>query len=51
MFSSRYERRFYFSEDFLKYEPFVDPKVSKKINDILLLRSKNYKNSLLVIRQ
>lgn len=30
MFASRYERRFYFSEDFLKYEPFVDPKVSKK---------------------
>ncbi|KAL6433385.1 hypothetical protein ACFW04_006498 [Cataglyphis niger] len=26
MFASRYERRFYFSEDFLKYEPFVDPK-------------------------
>ncbi|XP_072758796.1 growth factor receptor-bound protein 14 isoform X1 [Anoplolepis gracilipes] len=26
MFASRYERRFYFSEDFLKYEPFVNPK-------------------------
>ncbi|XP_070153212.1 growth factor receptor-bound protein 14 isoform X6 [Polyergus mexicanus] len=26
IFASRYERRFYFSEDFLKYEPFVDPK-------------------------
>ncbi|XP_012233733.1 growth factor receptor-bound protein 14-like isoform X2 [Linepithema humile] len=26
MFASRYERRFYFSEDFLKYELFVNPK-------------------------
>ncbi|XP_026827577.1 growth factor receptor-bound protein 14 isoform X4 [Ooceraea biroi] len=26
MFASRYERKFYFSEDFLKYELFVNPK-------------------------
>ncbi|XP_020288761.1 growth factor receptor-bound protein 14-like isoform X2 [Pseudomyrmex gracilis] len=26
MFASRYERRFYFSEDFLKYEVFLNPK-------------------------
>lgn len=30
MFASGHERRFYFSEDFLKYELFVNPKVSQK---------------------
>lgn len=31
MFASRYERRFYFSQDFLKYEVFIKPMVSEKI--------------------
>lgn len=44
MFASRYERRFYFSEDFLKYEPFVDPKVSNIIDFIILLKKIVYKN-------
>lgn len=49
MFASRYERRFYFSEDFLKYEPFIDPKVSKKIIDfIILLKKIVYKNLFLL---
>lgn len=30
MFASQYERRFYFSQDFLKYEVFIKPVVSKK---------------------
>jgi len=30
MFASRYERRFYFNQDFLKYEMFIKPMVSKK---------------------
>lgn len=42
MFASRYERRFYFNEDFLKYEPFVDPKVNKK-NNITLFKKIFYK--------
>lgn len=32
MFASRYERRFYFNPDFVKYEVFIKPKVSKKID-------------------
>lgn len=30
MFTSHYERRFYFSEDFLKYELFINPKVRER---------------------
>lgn len=38
MFASHHERRFYFSEDFLKYELFINPKVSRKIlNDSIYL--------------
>lgn len=36
MFTSDQERRFYFREDFLKYELFVNPKVSAKSRVILL---------------
>jgi len=38
MFASRYERRFYFNQDFLKYEMFIKPMVSKK--KIILLKKK-----------
>lgn len=37
MFASRYERRFYFNQDFLKYEVFIKPIVSKKIEDSVIL--------------
>lgn len=33
MFASGQERRFYFSEDFLKYELFVNPKVRQKVTN------------------
>lgn len=36
MFASRYERRFYFNQDFLKYEVFIKPIVSKKIEDSVI---------------
>lgn len=40
MFASRYERRFYFSQDFLKYEVFIKPMVSEKIDNFSLSRWK-----------
>lgn len=41
MFASQYERRFYFSQDFLKYEVFIKPAVSKKIENFVILQKKN----------
>ncbi|XP_029167207.1 growth factor receptor-bound protein 14-like isoform X2 [Nylanderia fulva] len=41
MFASRYERRFYFSEDFLKYEPFIDPKQFFPIDMVIFPRGED----------
>jgi len=40
MFASQYERRFYFSQDFLKYEVFIKPVVNKNTENFVTLQKK-----------